>query len=132
MAAPGTRPTSAAGPGAPRNGDTYSRLAAGFAIGTSTAWRYVREAIDLLAASADDVTAAVRAAPPPWCKPSPCRITSRPATMRHEHACIALSLRRTGPESSLHKCRQSHAALEIRTALSLDVCNRYRLTPEAG
>jgi hypothetical protein len=42
-----------------RNGDTYARLAAGFAIGTSTAWRYVREAIDLLAALADDLNAAV-------------------------------------------------------------------------
>ncbi|GAA2418920.1 hypothetical protein GCM10010404_91880 [Nonomuraea africana] len=30
-----------------RNGDTYARLAAGFAIGTSTAWRYVREAAAL-------------------------------------------------------------------------------------
>ncbi|MEV0828177.1 transposase family protein [Nonomuraea rubra] len=42
-----------------RNGDTYARLAAGFAIGTSTAWRYVREAADLLALLADDVHAAV-------------------------------------------------------------------------
>ncbi len=33
-----------------RNGDTYTRLAAGFGIGVATAWRYVREAIDLLAA----------------------------------------------------------------------------------
>jgi hypothetical protein len=41
-----------------RNGDTYARLAAGFTIGTSTAWRYVRD--DLLAALADDVTAAAR------------------------------------------------------------------------
>ncbi|MEV0228405.1 transposase family protein [Nonomuraea sp. NPDC050786] len=41
-----------------RNGDTYARLAAGFAIGTSTAWRYVREAVDLLATLAADVTAA--------------------------------------------------------------------------
>lgn len=32
-----------------RNGDTYARLTAGFAIGTSAAARYVREAIDLLA-----------------------------------------------------------------------------------
>jgi hypothetical protein len=32
------------------NGDTYTRLVAGFAIGTSTAWRYVRETVDLLAA----------------------------------------------------------------------------------
>ncbi|OLE30506.1 MAG: IS5 family transposase [Actinobacteria bacterium 13_1_20CM_3_71_11] len=46
-----------------RNGDTYARLAAGFGIGTSTAWRYVRRTIDLLAALADDLnTAADRAA----------------------------------------------------------------------
>ncbi|GGQ27487.1 hypothetical protein GCM10010140_67150 [Streptosporangium pseudovulgare] len=32
-----------------RNGDTYARPAAGFAIGTTTAWRYVRESVDLLA-----------------------------------------------------------------------------------
>jgi hypothetical protein len=31
-----------------RNGDTYTRLAAGFEIGIATAWRYVREAIALL------------------------------------------------------------------------------------
>jgi hypothetical protein len=42
-----------------RNGDTYARLAAGFAIGTTTAWRYVRETVDLLAALADDLHAAV-------------------------------------------------------------------------
>ncbi len=41
-----------------RNGDTYTRLAAGFAIGPSTAWRYVREAVDLLAARANDATGA--------------------------------------------------------------------------
>ncbi|MDG4795525.1 transposase family protein [Micromonospora sp. WMMD1082] len=40
-----------------RNGDTYARLGAGFAIGTTTAWRYVHEAIDLLAAIADDLNA---------------------------------------------------------------------------
>jgi hypothetical protein len=46
-----------------RNGDTYARLAAGFAIGTTTAWRYVRETVDLLATLADDLhTAVVRAA----------------------------------------------------------------------
>ncbi|WP_031168029.1 IS5/IS1182 family transposase [Streptosporangium roseum] len=45
-----------------RNGDTYARLAAGFAIGTTTAWRYVRESVDLLAALADDVHAAARRA----------------------------------------------------------------------
>ncbi|TYB62863.1 transposase family protein, partial [Microbispora tritici] len=41
-----------------RNGDAYTRLAAGFSIGTTTAWRYVRESVDLLAALADDVHAA--------------------------------------------------------------------------
>jgi hypothetical protein len=42
-----------------RNGDTYSRLAAGFEIGVSTAWRYVQEAIALLAASADHLATAM-------------------------------------------------------------------------
>ncbi len=35
-----------------RNGDTHARLAAGFEVSRSTAWRYVREAVDLLAARA--------------------------------------------------------------------------------
>ncbi len=34
-----------------RNGTTYAQLAAGFRIGTSTAYRYICEAIDLLAAA---------------------------------------------------------------------------------
>ena len=38
-----------------RNGDTLTRLACGFEIGVTTAWRYVREAVDLLAATADDL-----------------------------------------------------------------------------
>lgn len=42
-----------------RNGDTYARLAAGFSIGVATAWRYVREAVALLAAAADDLAAAM-------------------------------------------------------------------------
>jgi hypothetical protein len=42
-----------------RNGDTYTRLACGFEIGVSTAWRYVREAVDLLAATADDLNTAM-------------------------------------------------------------------------
>ncbi|GAA0569502.1 hypothetical protein GCM10010172_62340 [Paractinoplanes ferrugineus] len=42
-----------------RNGDTLTHLAAGFEIGVTTAWRYVREAIDLLAATADDLTTAM-------------------------------------------------------------------------
>jgi hypothetical protein len=43
-----------------RNGDTYTRLAAGFQIGTATAWRYVQEAIALLSAAADDLATAMR------------------------------------------------------------------------
>jgi len=42
-----------------RNGDTLTRLASGFAIGVTTAWRYVKEAIGLLAATADDLAAAM-------------------------------------------------------------------------
>jgi hypothetical protein len=46
-----------------RNGDAHARLAAGFGISPSTAWRYVREAVDPLAALADDLhTAGERAA----------------------------------------------------------------------
>jgi hypothetical protein len=41
-----------------RNGDTYTRLAGGFGIGITTAWRYIREAVDLLAATAADLAAA--------------------------------------------------------------------------
>jgi hypothetical protein len=43
-----------------RNGDTYARLAVGFAIGTATAWRYVQEAIMLLSTAADDLETAMR------------------------------------------------------------------------
>ncbi|MEU4172845.1 transposase family protein [Streptomyces sp. NPDC026665] len=45
-----------------RNGTTYARLAAGFGIGTSTVFRYIREAVDLLAALAPTLEEAVRAA----------------------------------------------------------------------
>ncbi|SDM64395.1 Helix-turn-helix of DDE superfamily endonuclease [Allokutzneria albata] len=46
-----------------RNGDTHARLAAGFGISSSTAGRYVREVVDLLAGLADDIrTAGERAA----------------------------------------------------------------------
>ena len=34
-----------------RNGDTLARLAAGFGIGRTTVWRYLRAAIDLLGRS---------------------------------------------------------------------------------
>jgi hypothetical protein len=42
-----------------RNGDTYARLAEGFEVGLATVWRYVREAVDLLAALAPSLTAAL-------------------------------------------------------------------------
>ncbi|MFI5950404.1 transposase family protein [Micromonospora chalcea] len=41
-----------------RNSDTLTRLAAGFEVSVATVWRYLREAVDLLAACADDLTAA--------------------------------------------------------------------------
>ncbi|WP_327669543.1 MULTISPECIES: IS5 family transposase [unclassified Streptomyces] len=45
-----------------RNGTTYAQLAAGFRVGTSTVYRYVTEAVDLLAALAPTLTEAVGAA----------------------------------------------------------------------
>jgi hypothetical protein len=42
-----------------RNGDTYTRLAAGFGVGVATAWRYVREAVNLLCAAANDLATAM-------------------------------------------------------------------------
>ena len=45
-----------------RCGDTYARLAAGFGVGVATVYRYIREAIDLLAALAPDLATAMRTA----------------------------------------------------------------------
>ncbi len=45
-----------------RNGDTYSRLAAGINVGVATVYRYLREAVDLLAAAAPSLTEAMRTA----------------------------------------------------------------------
>jgi hypothetical protein len=45
-----------------RSGDTLTRLAAGFGVSVSTVWRYLREAVDLLAGCADDLAAAMRRA----------------------------------------------------------------------
>jgi hypothetical protein len=42
-----------------RNGDTYTRLAEGLRLGLATVFRYVREAVDLLAAAAPRLTAAL-------------------------------------------------------------------------
>ena len=40
-----------------RNGETFAGLAAGFGVGTTTAWRYVHEAVALLAARAPKLDA---------------------------------------------------------------------------
>jgi hypothetical protein len=43
-----------------RNGDSRARLASGFAVSASTVWRYIREAVDVLAAQAPTLTQAMR------------------------------------------------------------------------
>ena len=43
-----------------RKGDTFAELAAGFDVGTTTAWRYVNETTALLAARAPKLRTAVR------------------------------------------------------------------------
>ncbi len=43
-----------------RKGETFAQLAAGFAVGTTTAWRYVEETVALLAARAPRLRTAVR------------------------------------------------------------------------
>jgi hypothetical protein len=45
-----------------RKGETFAELAAGFAVGVTTAWRYVTETVALLAARAPKLRTAVRAA----------------------------------------------------------------------
>jgi hypothetical protein len=45
-----------------RKGETYADLACGFAIGTSTVYRYLREALDLLAAMAPTLAQAIEVA----------------------------------------------------------------------
>ncbi|GHB88405.1 hypothetical protein GCM10010306_099290 [Streptomyces umbrinus] len=44
-----------------RNGQPYAQLAAGFEIGTTTAYRYITEAVNLLAALANRSHAKIRA-----------------------------------------------------------------------
>jgi hypothetical protein len=43
-----------------RKGDTFEQLAAGFGVGRTTAWRYVGEVVELLAARAPKLRQAVR------------------------------------------------------------------------
>src|ERR1700757_953529 len=50
-----------------RKGETFAEAAAGFGIGTSTAWRYVNETVALLAARAPRLRTAVRDAQKAGC-----------------------------------------------------------------
>src|SRR3979411_2258122 len=43
-----------------RKGETFAELAAGFGVGTTTAWRYVNETVALLAARAPKLRQAVQ------------------------------------------------------------------------
>jgi Helix-turn-helix of DDE superfamily endonuclease/DDE superfamily endonuclease len=43
-----------------RKGETFAELAAGFEVGTTTAWRYINETTELLAARAPELRQAVR------------------------------------------------------------------------
>jgi uncharacterized glyoxalase superfamily protein PhnB len=43
-----------------RKGETFAEIAAGFGVGTSTAWRYVNETVALLAARAPQLRTAAR------------------------------------------------------------------------
>ena len=43
-----------------RKGETFAELAAGFGVGTTTAWRYVNETVALLAARAPKLAPTVR------------------------------------------------------------------------
>ncbi len=45
-----------------RCGHTYAQLAAGFGVGTTTAYRYINEAIEVLATLAPDLAEAVKTA----------------------------------------------------------------------
>ena len=45
-----------------RKGETYSELACGFGIGTTTVFRHIREALDVLASLAPTLAQAVEAA----------------------------------------------------------------------
>jgi hypothetical protein len=50
-----------------RKGETFAEVAAGFGVGTSTAWRYVNETVALLAARAPKLHKAVRDATKAGC-----------------------------------------------------------------
>jgi hypothetical protein len=45
-----------------KNAHTFAQLGASFSVGTTTAWRYVNEAVELLKARSPKLTAALRKA----------------------------------------------------------------------
>jgi hypothetical protein len=49
-----------------RKGETFEQLAAGFGVGRTTAWRYVNETVELLAARSPKLRQAVRDAGKSW------------------------------------------------------------------
>jgi Helix-turn-helix of DDE superfamily endonuclease len=68
-------------------GETFAELAAGFGVGLATAWRYVNETVELLAARAPKLRKAVRdakkAGTPTWCWTArSSRSTGSPRTAR--------------------------------------------------
>jgi Helix-turn-helix of DDE superfamily endonuclease len=67
-----------------RKGETFAELAAGFGVGISTAWRYVNEAVALLAARAPKLRTAVRSAIPVY-RPSSESVIRRCWTEVHVH-----------------------------------------------
>jgi hypothetical protein len=63
-----------------RKGETFAELAAGFGVGTTTAWRYVEETVALLASRAPKLRKAVRDAKRPAGHMSSWTARSSPST----------------------------------------------------
>lgn len=73
-----------------REGETYADLAIGFAVGTTTVFRYIREALDVLAAMAPTLTGAIEVACRKAFVTRPTRSAAPPAaTRRHSAATCA-------------------------------------------
>jgi Helix-turn-helix of DDE superfamily endonuclease len=68
-----------------RKGETLAALAAGFGVGTATAWRYVTETVRLLAARAPRLGPALRAAWKAGRASDLGSYASRPPLPRHHH-----------------------------------------------
>lgn len=60
MAEAEPRPGSPARADLPRKGEKFAELAAGVGVGVTTAWRYMNETVDLLAARAPKLRRAPR------------------------------------------------------------------------